>query len=306
MADPRREMAALQHRIAQSRQRASSAAAAFSADLLAARTLAHQNVAHREKLNGLKDQLRKLEAQLAESLSIQASKRSKYKLIEESISNTAATNEQLKSLIVDHRTRIDKYRSDISNQLETIEALEANSGAKDKNDTEEAVMWYSKFLDLQVVGGQGVRFVFHKIDIKNPDKEYSFCIKITKDRYSLLQCVPSLEDSKELLDDLNCTNDLFKFVRIMRERFQAAAINGFLPDSSFCPETSCITASSTPALSGDSRSESATNQSYSKTQTKKQNISMKKELPSRSATSAHSVRRSPRILVNATKIAKWL
>jgi kinetochore protein Spc25 len=71
-----------------------------------------------------------------------------------------------------------------------------------------------------------VKFVFSKIDIQNPDNEYSFCIKLNKDRYNLLQCTPFLKDSEELVKDLNCSNDLFKFVRIMRERFQAAAING--------------------------------------------------------------------------------
>lgn len=43
---------------------------------------------------------------------------------------------------------------------------------------------------------------------------------------TVLQCVPSVEGSKELVNDLNCNNDLFKFVRIMREKFQAATICG--------------------------------------------------------------------------------
>lgn len=31
---------------------------------------------------------------------------------------------------------------------------------------------------------QGVKFVFNKIDMQSPDKEYSFCIKLTKERYN--------------------------------------------------------------------------------------------------------------------------
>ncbi|XP_062232477.1 kinetochore protein SPC25 homolog [Phragmites australis] len=292
------QRAAIQRRICNGRERAASSA--FSAALLSARAIADQAVSHREKLIGQKDQLRKFEADLAEALSIQRSKKSKYKLISESISNTTATNEQLRSLVMDQTARRDKYADIISNQLEAIEDLEANSDAKGKEDLDEAVMWYNKFLGFQVVGGEGVKFVFNKIDMQSPDKEYSFCIKLTKERYNLLQCVPSVEGSKELVNDLNCNNDLFKFVRIMRERFQAATICGVLPANSFCLGTSSITSSSPSALSVDSRSENNTSQSHTRSGARNKEIPTKKGLPSRSATSPgtmlSSVRRSPRIL----------
>jgi hypothetical protein len=35
-----------------------------------------------------------------------------------------------------------------------------------------------------------------------------------------------VEDSEELMKDLNLTNDLAKFVRINRQRIQAALVNG--------------------------------------------------------------------------------
>lgn len=41
-----------------------------------------------------------------------------------------------------------------------------------------------------------------------------------------MNCDPRLEGIDELIKELNRTNDLFKFVRIMREKFQAAASNG--------------------------------------------------------------------------------
>ncbi|BAD88128.1 hypothetical protein [Oryza sativa Japonica Group] len=69
--------------------------------------------------------------------------------------------------------------------------------------------------EVQVVGGEGVKFIFSKIDIQNPDNEYSFCIKLNK----VLECTPFLKDSEDLVKDLNCSNDLFMFVRIMRKRF---------------------------------------------------------------------------------------
>ncbi|VAH70284.1 unnamed protein product [Triticum turgidum subsp. durum] len=180
-----------------------------------------------EKLNALKGQLRGLEAGLAEALSTQLKKESECKLTSESISNATATNEQLRGLLLDQRARRDEFANVISHQLQAIEALEANVDVMGKKNLDEAIMWYNKFLGFRVVAGEGVKFVFSKVDMQSPDDEYSFCIKVNKDEYSLIQCTPLLKDTEELVKDLNCTNDLFKFVRIMRARFQAAAIKVF-------------------------------------------------------------------------------
>ena len=42
----------------------------------------------------------------------------------------------------------------------------------------------------------------------------------------MLDCDPHLNDTKGLIYELNETNGLFKFVRIMREKFQEAATQG--------------------------------------------------------------------------------
>lgn len=104
-----------------------------------------------------------------------------------------------------------------------------------------------------------MKFIFDKVDLQSPEKEFSFSLKFDSDRYTrelefhmdfvlnlylifhftwlvikrtlflfiaVLQCSPPVEDSEELMKDLNLTNDLVKFVRIIRQRFQAAALNG--------------------------------------------------------------------------------
>nr|CAB3504276.1 unnamed protein product [Digitaria exilis] len=253
---------AIECRISDARKCATATAAAFSAALLSARSIANQTVSNRgiskrmattvliisvpdnqcsfelcaAQLNELKQQLRKLEADLAQALSVQTTKRSKHKLMGESILNTTATNEKLRSLLMDQRARKEEYVNDISNQLqvrvalwvilEAIESLEAEGDARGDKNLEKAIMWYNKFLGFQVVGGEGVKFVFNKIDLQSPDKEYSFCIKLMEERYILVKCVPFVDGSKELVKDLNCSNDLYKFVRTMRERFQIATISG--------------------------------------------------------------------------------
>ncbi|TVU22504.1 hypothetical protein EJB05_32206 [Eragrostis curvula] len=322
MADLRRRMAEqrvqIQRRIDRGRDRASTSASAFSAALLSARSIADQTVSHRAQLNGLKVQLRKHETDLAQALTGKQARshsltsrvfqshpnkqKSKYKLIDESISNTTATNERLRSLVMEQRQRRDECTKIISNQLQAIESPEADSAAQGEKNLDEAIMWYDKFLGFQVVGGEGVKFVFNKIDVQSPDKEYLFCIKLAKKNTAvILQCVPFVDGSKELVRDLNCDNDLFKFVRIMRERFQAATITGVLPASSFCPVASSITSSSLSSLSLDSRSENTANQTQSHILSGTKNQEIKKGLPNRSAISPGTVlsskRHSLRILV---------
>ncbi|KAF8646878.1 hypothetical protein HU200_065684 [Digitaria exilis] len=296
------QLEAIECRISDARQRATATAAAFSAALLSARSIANQTVSNRAQLNELKQQLRKLEADLAQALSVQTTKRSKHKLMGESILNTTATNEKLRSLLMDQRARKEEYVNDISNQLQAIESLEAESDVKEDKNLEKAIMWYNKFLGFQVVRGEGVKFVFNKIDLQSPNKEYSFCIKLMEERYILVKCVPFVDGSKELLKDLNCSNDLYKFVRTMRERFQIATISENLSAVSFCPDMSCITSSSVSALSLASRSENNSNQRHSRSQSKNQEISAKKGQASQPATSdgsmVHSMCRSPRITVS--------
>lgn len=43
---------------------------------------------------------------------------------------------------------------------------------------------------------------------------------------SVLDCEPSLKDTKELIHELNKTDGLFKFVRVMRRKFQEAVAQG--------------------------------------------------------------------------------
>ena len=45
---------------------------------------------------------------------------------------------------------------------------------------------------------------------------------------TVLDCDPEVNDTKELINELNQSNGLFKFVRTMREKFQEAATCGML------------------------------------------------------------------------------
>ncbi|XP_072959412.1 kinetochore protein SPC25 homolog [Typha angustifolia] len=290
---------ACEREIRNRREKDTLALASFRRSLHSIRSLAQETLANREKLGRLKDQLKELESELGETLAVKTCKVSKYTAISEYLSNIIARGEQLKKIVADQRRKRDEYASVISKQIGAVEALEekSNQDAMGREDIEEAIMWYYKVLGFRAVGGEGVKFIFNKIDSKDAEKEYSFTIRLDDDKYNLLHCDPYIEDINELIKDLNKTNDLFKFVRIMREKFQAATLNGLLMPSSVCPDSSSVTISSPPPTSVDSRSEKSIDQSRPYIQAKDQHDHPKKALPARMALSPHSVRRSPRLMV---------
>lgn len=46
-----------------------------------------------------------------------------------------------------------------------------------------------------------------------------------------MDCNPQLADMDEMVQELNKTNDLFGFVRLMRNKFQKATLSGTYTDS---------------------------------------------------------------------------
>jgi len=253
---------------------------AGSATLPSARSLALQAFSRqgtREQLKGLKDELRDLQSQLTETLSVQLCKASKGKLTTESISDATAMIEQLGNLVADLRDKRDKRTTVISEELHALEPLEASSNedAAVQDKMEEAIFWYEKFLGFKTVGGEeGVKFVFNKVDPQSPD------------RYNLLQCDPHIKDVEKLVTDLNLSDNVVKFLRIIREKFQSSAMNGALPISPVVePDASAAPIPSPMVTSVDGRSEDVP----------KQSLPAKRGATARSATPPGSFRRSSRV-----------
>lgn len=250
----------------------------------------------------LKDQLRNMEAGLSSALEVKTCKEAKHSAIAESLSTTVARTEQLENIIQDQRARKDEHGALISQQLLSLLNLEEKSSHDvfEIKNIEEAIMWYKKVLGFQAEGGEGVTFIFHNIDLKNADGVYSFTVKLDGDTYHLFHCDPYIEGISKLIKELNKTDDLFKFVRIMREKFQASALNGTLPTiSSVNPEASSVTISSPPPASLDTRNEPPLKENVPHSQTTQAQLNLHKRVNSGQVaiSSPQSIsvhRRSPR------------
>ncbi|XXG84069.1 hypothetical protein AAC387_Pa10g1669 [Persea americana] len=284
-------------------QKADSAMNSFRNFLQSIKIRAEESIGDQEKLVKAKNHLRELEDDLVKALAVKTRKEAKRIAIAESLSITKARIEELKKTLKDQHTRRDEYKAIISQPLVALAALEekSNTNINHLKDLEEAISWYNEALGFRIEGGHGVKFIFNKIDILNPSKEYSFTIRHENDTYTLLDCDPYLEDSKELMRELNKTNGLFRFVRIMREKFCVAASGSLQPNSP--PDTSTLTLSapaSSITVSSINESLIEQNESIVESQAeinrppKKVNRGKAQKQENLSPKSALSLRRSPR------------
>ncbi|KAL5979339.1 hypothetical protein ACLOJK_019237 [Asimina triloba] len=247
-------------------QKAMSAADSFRKSLQSVKVGLEENVVNQVKVCKLKDQLRELEGELVKSLAAKTCKEAKCIATTEVLSTAKSRTEELKKFVQDQRARRDEYSAIISQQVLALKELETkwNHEIDHLEHLEEAISWYNRILGFRIETGKGVKFIFNKIDADNLEKEYSFTIRHENNTYTLLTCEPCLEDTKQLMQELNQTNGLFKFVRTMRERFLVAANCGIVNQpSSPQPEYSVITVSTPTSDFLQSGSESLTKQNQS-------------------------------------------
>lgn len=212
--------------------------------------------------------------------------------------------EDLNTSIQEQRTKKQEYATFISQQSLTLAASEGklNESIEQKDETQEVISWYNRVLGFHVKGGRGVKFTFKNINMNNPNEEYFFTIFHENDTYSLLSCEPSLCDTKELIHELNKTNDLFIFVRVMRKKFQEAVARGSLVVPTGEHEESTFNSASAPVLSMASvRTGFLAKENEHKVEPTESNTTFKKRVHRRlessvlSPGSASSVRQSPRL-----------
>lgn len=241
-------------------QRIDSSHLSFTKSLHSAKSKEQESLELQEKLRKLKAELREAEDGLVKALAAKTRKEAKRMATMDSISATKTRLEELKDIVEDQRARKDEYAAIVARQTDALTELEEtrtrNCGHIE--EIEEALSWYNRVLGFRIECGHGVKFIFTNIDVKNPNQQYSFTMRHENDVYSLLDCDPEVDDTKELINELNQSNGLFKFVRTMREKFQEAATCGRVPQiSSYQQDQSTISMSGAVSLiSTDSKSES--------------------------------------------------
>ncbi|VVB17831.1 unnamed protein product [Arabis nemorensis] len=146
--------------------------------------------------------------------------------ISNSLTATQSRIEVLRRTLNLQRSKRDEHKAIISQQLQGLSASTDNTGKviEGEADIQEAISWYNQVLGFDVEAGHGVKFTFVNIDANNPSREFSFTVHYGDGFYTLLDCDPKLNDIEELLQELNGTNNLFRFVRLMKDGFVKATL----------------------------------------------------------------------------------
>ncbi|KAK4773334.1 hypothetical protein SAY87_028353 [Trapa incisa] len=204
-------------------------ASSFFISLESMKDKSQETIQCQGRLSELKRSLKEAENELVGALAAKTRSEAKRMAILELISAVRTRVEEHKRVMQEQKARRDEYAAIISRESLDLAAAEENNGqeTKLKEDVQEAISWYNRVLCLRIKGGSGVKFMFNNVDMKRPDAVFSFTIHHANDTYTLLQCDPPVDSTKELVLQLNKSNDLYKFVRIMRRKFQQAAKEGY-------------------------------------------------------------------------------
>ncbi|KFK28032.1 hypothetical protein AALP_AA8G463000 [Arabis alpina] len=187
---------------------------------------AQANNRSQEELVKVKSELSEAENEVLRVLSVKNCKEAKQMAIRGSLTATQSRIEVLGRTLNLQRCKRDDHKAIISQQLQGLSISMDNTGKviEGKADIQEAISWYNRVLSFSVEVGHGVKFTFVNIHANNPTREFSFIVHYGDGSYTLLDCHPKLNEIKELLQELNTTNNLFRFVRLMRDGFMKTAL----------------------------------------------------------------------------------
>ncbi|KAL9661786.1 hypothetical protein QQ045_026614 [Rhodiola kirilowii] len=214
------------------------------------------------ELGKLKAKLREEEDALVKAIAEKTRKEARKLMLTDSVSSSRVRGDELDRILQDHRARKDKCSAVIVQQCrDLLVEEEKRSENSEAGQIQEAISWYNRALGFRIDCGHGIKFTFTNIHPKNSNQEFSFTIHHSNDTYTVLQCEPHLNGIEPLVQDLNKTNGLFKFVRTLRELFLEAVVSGVVPQHVSSPQEASVISNPVSLMSSDTKSESQTEES---------------------------------------------
>ncbi|CAH2064902.1 unnamed protein product [Thlaspi arvense] len=203
------------------------------------------------ELANLKAELRDAEDLLVKVLAEKTRNEARQMGLRDSISATQSRIQVLRRTLQLQKSKREEHAKVISQQLQALSVSKENAGkvTEGKADIQEAISWYNQALGFHVEAGHGVKFTFTYIDAKRPTSEFSFTVHYGNDIYTLMDCNPQLDDIEEMVQELNKTNDLFGFVRLVRVKFLKATLSELPTHSENLQHETSIISASAPAIS---------------------------------------------------------
>ncbi|KDO30976.1 hypothetical protein SPRG_04164 [Saprolegnia parasitica CBS 223.65] len=149
----------------------------------------------KRSIHGREHELRGLQAQVLKVEPVLAGLKSREAL---HLGNVAKVNEESARMTQAHQTVVDELMKGIH-------------------------MYQKLGLVIDRKGENNLGFVFTQIDPQNPEREFSFALRMheRQDVFAVEHCIPDVADAPMLLDQLNQTGNMSAFVRAMRQRYKS-------------------------------------------------------------------------------------
>jgi len=171
----------------------------------------------RKKEKALKTELNKLNKAIDQELSAVQETEQSVKQLRDRETLLPQQLESAKRQLQIQLQSLEKANVEIS-QMESERRQKLESLAKGTAFySERLALLFERFEDRE----GHLRFTFYRVDPRDPKREFHFDICVIDNVYSLLACEPfSLPGASSWLKELNDSNDLSAFVRVMRKGFR--------------------------------------------------------------------------------------
>ncbi|XP_022096713.1 kinetochore protein Spc25-like [Acanthaster planci] len=175
----------------------------------------------RDKIASLQKELKDLEQQELSNKQVEEVNRRRLQELREQIEESSARCQELLFEKEQKEKELQAETAKYNQQRDLVEAQEKATQAR-LRELNKAGGLYRDRLGLQFknIGGGQLQFAFTQLDQKDHNRVFLFTIKIENNKYNLTDCNPTIEGLDEMVEELNKSNDLMKFVITTRRKFK--------------------------------------------------------------------------------------
>lgn len=171
----------------------------------------------------IKREIVELKQQASSNQLAVADEQSRAKQIDSAIKEAEAKTEQLLFQKEQWEKQLAEETKQCQEQKELIEAQErATRQRLEALNQAERFFKERMGLEFRKIDGEHVQFVFTNVDSKAHDRSFYLTVKIANNQYYVTDCCPSIEGIPAMVEELNKSNNLMKFVVETRKKFKLA------------------------------------------------------------------------------------
>jgi len=178
----------------------------------------------REDMHGLKSEKQEIDAQLRSMTNELASREKELSEKRSHILSLKDAGDALPKEIQALKAVEAEQLKLVQEKKKELTAIEDQKKYESRELTRGILNFKRLGLEFERVGDDKLKLVFTQIDPSDPDRQFSFSVKVNNhDVYEVESCEPRVEGVDKLLARLNSDNSFSAFTKAMRRQFKAFA-----------------------------------------------------------------------------------